>query len=553
MSEVMRKVLVVGLDGGDWALIQQWQDQLPNLQRLIWQGVGGRLQAAHPPMTCPSWPSFYTGKNPGRFGVFAFRQKQPNSYQERVINRTAIQAEPVWDLLARQGKRSIVVNLPVTYPPYPIEGVLVTGMLTPVTAEIWSFPEEVGAELNSLCHLYVVEPVMVPPDTTQEREALIATYLKALHKRTCAMRHLLASREWDFALVVYRATDVLAHFFWQYMDPHHPGYEPEAPLIFRQALLRAYQAADEGIGELLGVVPPETTVVVMSDHGFGPQRGTFAINEWLREKGFLALQRRPGSLRTFLARRNVTLRTVKEIWDRLGPLKRSYRVLPKTVRDQIVAAEWEATDQGLDWSRTVAYAGTDNGMQIYLNVKGREPQGIVSPGAEYEVLREEIIQALERDVAARTEPPHTVQVYRREEIYQGPYQDAAPDLAVYIEEGAWDHSRDFHGPPFRPFTSGPKSRSGSHRSQGMFILSGAGIRCREGTATAHIQDLAPTILHLLGLSIPDDFDGRPLLEYLSLERDPVYAAATDAEVNESGYSPSEEAAVEQHLRDLGYL
>jgi predicted AlkP superfamily phosphohydrolase/phosphomutase len=553
MSEVVRKVLVVGLDGGDWALIQQWQDQLPTLQRLIRQGVGGRLQATHPPVTSPSWPSFYTGKNPGRFGVFAFRQKQPGSYKERVVNRTSVQAQPVWDLLAQGGKRSIVVNLPVTYPPYPINGVLVTGMLTPATAEVFSWPQEVGSELHSLCQPYIIEANMVAPATDEEREDLIAAYLEAGRKRTRAMRHLLTHRDWDFALVVYRATDVLAHFFWRYMDPQHPGYDPDAPVAFRQALLRAYRAADEGLGELLETVPPETTVVVMSDHGVGPLQGTFAINVWLRERGFLALQRRrPGSLRTFLARRNVTLHSVKRVLDRMGPLKRSYRIVPKTVRNRVIATEWEVTDQGLDWRRTRAFAGTDNGMQIYLNVQGREPQGLVSPGAEYEAVREEIIQALEQDLAARTAPPHTLRVYRREEIYQGPYQDQAPDLLVYLDDGAWEHSRDLHGPAFRPFAPALR-KSGSHRPQGMFILSGAGIRPRNGTAAAHIMDLAPTILHLFGLPLPADCDGRSLLEYLSFQREPLYAPATIAGITESGYSPEEEAAVEQHLQDLGYL
>jgi len=552
MPEVVRRVLVVGIDGGEWSLLQQWPEQLPNLHRLLRHGVGGPLRVPLPPVTCPCWPSFYTGKNPGKHGAFAFRQKQPGSYEEQFINRTHVRAEPLWDLLARHGKRSIVVNLPVTYPPYPINGVLVTDMLTPATAEVFSFPPDVGAELNQVCQGYVIEANMVPPATDEERDQLIAAYLEALRKRTQALKHLLTTRAWDFAVVVYRATDVLAHHFWQYLDPQHPGYDPDAPPRFRQAVQRAYVAADEGLGELLEAVPEDTTVLVLSDHGFGPRLGTFAINEWFREQGFLALQRSRGwSLRTFLARRNVTLHSLKRVFDRLGPLQHAYRIIPKAARDQVVAEEWKMADLGLDWSRTRAYAGTDTGMQIYLNVWGREPEGIVQPGAEYEALREEIAQALERDFAARAEPPFSVQVYRREEIYQGPYLDVAPDLLVYTDHGAWGHHLSAPSPLCQPFAPGQKVWSGSHRPLGLFILSGEGIRAQEAPASAHLLDLAPTILHLFGLPIPDDFDGRPLLEYLAFQHDVRVIPA--AALGTVWYTPAEAMAVGQRLRNLGYL
>lgn len=554
MAEVARKVLVVGIDGGEWSLLQQWLEQLPNLHRLLRQGVGGTLRVPLPPVTCPCWPSFYTGKNPGQHGVFAFRQKQPGRYEERFVNRTHVRAEPLWDVLARHGKRSIVVNLPVTYPPYPIHGVLVTDMLTPATAEVFSFPAEVGAELHQVCQGYVIEATQPPPATDEQRDLLIAGYLEALRKRTQAMKHLLTSRAWDFAVVVYRATDVLAHHFWQYFDPQHPGYDPNAPLRFRQALPRAYEAVDEGVGELLKAIPDGTTVVVLSDHGFGPRLGTFAINEWLRAHGFLALQRPRGwSPRTFLARRNVTIHSLKRLFDRLGPLKQAYRLLPKPARDQLVTDHWQALDLGLDWARTRAYAGNETGTQIYLNVRGREPEGIVSPGAEYEALRAEIAHALENEFAARTEPPCSVQVYRREEIYRGPYLEMAPDLLVFVDEGAWEHAIPVQRPLFQPFTPGQKAWSGSHRPLGLFILAGEGIRAQGSPAEADILDLAPTILHLFGLPIPDDFDGRPLLEHLSGQRDPCYVPAVAPALSPQGFSATEEASVEQRLRDLGYL
>jgi predicted AlkP superfamily phosphohydrolase/phosphomutase len=249
----------------------------------------------------------------------------------------------------------------------------------------------------------------------------------------------------------------------------------------------------------------------------------------------------------------VTLHSFKKVFDRLGPLQHAYRIIPKAARDRVVTAEWRTTDLELDWSQTRAYAGSDNGTQIYLNVQGREPAGIVRPGAEYEALREEIAHALEREFAARTAPPRSIQVYRREDIYGGPYLDDAPDLIVYADNGSWEHDTHIHPTSFRPFAPGQKVESGSHRPLGLFILSGGGIRPQEPTATAHILDLAPTILHLLGLPIPEDFDGRPLLEHLSFQRDALYSPTVAFEVVRREYSPTEEATVEQRLRDLGYL
>jgi predicted AlkP superfamily phosphohydrolase/phosphomutase len=408
--------------------------------------------------------------------------------------------------------------------------------------------------LDRICEGYVVEANLAAPTTDEERERLLLAHLDADRKRTRAMKHLLTTREWDFALLVYRATDVLAHFFWHYMDSQHPGYDPEAPSGFRQAIQQAYETVDEGLGELLEAAPEETVVVVVSDHGFGPRLGTFAINEWLREQGFLALQRKQGwSPRTFLARRNVTLHSLKKVFDRLGPLQRIYRVVPKAVRNHIVSPMWSTTDQGMDWSRTRAYAGNDSGMQIHLNVRGREPAGVVQPRAEYESLREEIAYALEYELAAQKPSPLSVEVYRREEIYWGPYLDSAPDLVVYTAGGAWAHDLHLQGPSFQPFVPEEQVWSGSHRSEGLFILSGEGIRSQNSPASAHILDLAPTILYLLGLPIPGDFDGLPLLEHLSLQHEASRVPVAPSKVDGYAYSPTEEAAVEQQLRNLGYL
>ncbi|HIP86971.1 MAG TPA: hypothetical protein EYH27_00850 [Anaerolineales bacterium] len=543
----MSRVLVIGIDGGTLDLIRPWAEEghLPSLARLMTEGAWGRLESTLPPVTSPAWPTFATGKNPGKHGVFDFIRPSGGDFE--MVNSTYIKARTLWQILSEAGRRVGVVNVPVTYPPQPVNGFVVSGMLSPHGGR-FTYPEDLLDPYREELGPYRIAPsVQYKPG---EEEPFIEDLLDLVERRGRYALRLMEDHPWDFLMVHFQATDVLQHAFWKFVDPTHPRHDPEAARRFVPAMREVFHRMDGFIGRMIDRLDGETTVIVMSDHGFGPLHWVVNLNLFFLEKGLLHLKRAPFTrLRTGLFRAGLTPASIWHLIERVG-LQNYVWLVSKSTRNKVVSKFLSFDD--VDWSRTVAYSIGHVG-QIYINLKGREPHGIVEPGEGYKEARERVIEALRDLHHPETGDPLLDRVILGEEITHGPYADRGPDLHV-----VFDGYRAIAFPLFatdsRIVTRQIRGDSGCHRLHGLLIAWGAAVRRGRVPEDAHIMDLAPTILHLMGLPVPDDMDGKVLTPMLSLDRPVEYEhVASEEERAEEGLSAEESAEVEDRLRALGYL
>ncbi|HIE39527.1 MAG TPA: hypothetical protein EYH30_07450 [Anaerolineales bacterium] len=543
----MSRVLVVGIDGGTLDLIRPWAEQgyLPHLARLMDEGAWGPLESTIPPVTSPAWPTFATGKNPGKHGVFDFIR--PSGGEFEMVNATSIRSRTLWQILSDAGRRVGVVNVPVTYPPTPVNGFMVSGMLSPHAGRI-TYPDGLLEPYRDELGPYRVAPSVQYKKGNEE--TFIADLLDLVERRGRYALRLMEDQPWDFLMVHFQATDVLQHAFWKFVDPTHPRHDPEAAARFIPKMRQVFQRVDGFIGQMLERLDGDMTVVVMSDHGFGPLHWVVNLNLFLLEAGLLRLKRDPLTwLRSSLFRAGLTPASVWHLIERVG-LQNYVWLISKSTRNKVVSKFLSFDD--VDWSRTVAYSIGHVG-QVYINLKGREPHGIVEPGAEYEAARKRVAEVLGELRHPETGRPLVDRGIPGDQVAHGPYAHRGPDLHV-----VFDGYRAIAFPLFatdsRLVTRQIRGDSGCHRLHGLLIAWGAGVRPGQAVEGARILDLAPTILHLMGLPVPDDMDGKVLTSLLSSDRPVVYEHVDrEAAAAEEGLSAEESAEVEDRLRALGYL
>ncbi len=544
------KVLVIGLDGATFDLIRPWaaEGKLPTFARLMDKGTWGDLASTVPPVTSPAWPTFSTGKNPGKHGVFDYIH--PRQGQFDLVNASAIDSPMLWEVLSGKGKRVGVMNVPVTYPPRPVNGFLIAGLLSPSRA-IFTYPsnflDRYEAELGS----YRVMPKVQYKDGIEDE--FIADLQDHVEQRERYALALMQNEPWDFLMVHFLTLDVAQHALWHFMDPTHPRHDPARASRYGDAILRLYQRIDAALAEITAHLDDDTTLFLMSDHGFGPLHRVVNLNNLFLETGLLRLKRHPLTrLKFTLARLGVTPASAYEWLAHLGLQSITFKV-SKRFRNRMVGKFLSFDD--VDWSRTVAFSLGHVG-QVYLNVKGRQPQGIVPP-EEYERVRQHIVETLKRLVDPDTGRKLVDRVIFREEACHGPHCDEGPDLHLVM-----DGYRVIAFPLFatntRIVTEQIRGDSGCHRANGIFVVHGPHIRAGQQIEGANIVDLAPTILHTFRLPVPRDMDGRVLVEIYAddhLATLPVQFETTEFTPVENVYalSPEESQELEDRLRGLGYL
>jgi predicted AlkP superfamily phosphohydrolase/phosphomutase len=554
------KVLIIGLDGATLDLIKPWaaEGKLPALSRLMEEGAWGELAVQLPPSSVPNWPSFATGKNPGKHGVFWWIQQTGDRSEFPVVDRRAIKGRTIWDIAGDEGKHVAVINVPVTYPPQEVNGVMVTGLLTPASATDFTYPPELKAELDAQ-----VDGYRVSHTVTHRRggeEEYLQDLLDVLDRQLRACLYLMRTHPWDLFIVVFSATDVVIHKFWKDIDPQHPFHVPQDAERSGEAILRAYQAADRAVESLIREAGDETHTIVMSDHGGGGFYEAFFANNWLMDQGLLKIRRQATSqLRYWLFRMGLTINNVYPLANalvvRLGGHRLRKRLSPKKQGGRILFRLF-LSERDIDWSRTKAYALGGFG-QICINVRGQHPQGIVSPGDEYEALRDDIIRRLETVTVPSTGKPYLARGYKKEELFHGPELDKLPDIICvphdmrYVDMGLGFLSN-------KAFDK-VSIVSGTHRPEGILFVRGPDVRPGVQLEGANILDLAPTILYLLGLPVADEMDGRVLVELLREERlraQPIESVAAESVAPTDvvrDLSEQEEEEIKDRLRALGYL
>lgn len=556
VTQEQRKAIILGLDGATWDVLlpRIERGEMPHLAALLQQGAWGGLRSTTPPFSAQAWVSLCTGKNQARHGVVDFWERSPGApltERRTFVSSSLVRGETVWQTVGRHGRQVGVVNVPVTYPPAPVQGYLVSGFLTPPGKSDYVYPATLRDEIEALVPGYNPDP-FDPLGATQQQLVELADWMEKHEK---VARRLMERHPADLFFSVVQAVDHLQHLFWN--DIAGSSADPG-----RAALIdRCYALADEILGHRLGRLDGETTFFLVSDHGFGPARTWFHVNRFLLERGLLALGEVQGSgPGAALARLGLTpqkLRSLVRRVDLLGLRRRVGRLARVTAGRQIDAA----LARPIDWSRTQAVSGSPASEGIYVNLKGREPCGVVEPGEPYEALRDR----LAADLLALRDPDTSERVvqavYRREELYDGPFLDLLPDLVFDLGDGPYLASdAPMAASILEPLP--PSLLQGRHRSTGVLAAAGAGIAAGQRIDGARIVDVAPTVLYALDLPIPDDMDGRPLVEIFDEEyraSHPVrYAPAVDEKDLTSYPTPvrsteEEEAEMERRLRGLGYI
>lgn len=533
------KTVIIGLDGATFDVIRPLagEGQLPVLSTLMHEGSSAPLISTILPNSFPGWASCTTGTSEGMHGVFSPFIKNPASYSVRAMSGRDIMTRTIWDYVTDAGGRSIVVNVPTTYPPEPLNGLMVTGMLTPGLESEFTFPASLKAELLAAVPGFLIEPARHP-----DRQVRAAEFRRATDMHERAVHYLMDSAEWDFLMVVFSVLDRAQHDFWADRDPTHPRHNPATPTEFRSFIDQTYVQLDSVIGRLLAKLPSEVRVLVVSDHGFCSELVEVRVNEVLAAAGLLKFK----SGRTRRARSR--LKEIREkIGRRLHPDPAGANVLEKKVRFG------SAFLDEIDWKQTKAFFAQDKG--IWVNVIEREPEGIV-PEKDFDSVVEEASAALNSVFSPENQTPVFEKVLRRDEAFRGLYSDRLPDVVMIPRDDRYVYNER---PGYNEALVPADSTTGTHSREGIFIAWGRGIESNASIkGQANLRDIAPTALQSLGLPLTEDMDGRSLAEVFSRTDDLPRQGSSyrRSRIDESGapvYGEAEEAALRERLRALGYI
>lgn len=551
---IKNKVAVFGLDGITFDLLQPWLEEgrLPNLARLIAGGTSARLRSTIPPVSASAWGSFSTGTNPGQHGLIDFTYPAADGYELKVSNSHTRTIPALWNIVSQAGGRVGVVSMPMTYPPEPVNGFTLCSFLTPSAESQYTYPDSLKREITAAVGQFPLHMSEKGRGTDPRR------FVKAVKEmetaRAGAVCYLLQNKPWDLFLYVIETTDNLQHEVWHLLDETHPRHDPEMAAAVMPDILDYYETVDRLLGEMVALLPEDTLIVILSDHGFGPFHKFFHINNWLAEQGLLKFRRSPLSLVKRLAfRLGITpINALK--WVTLLGLS-GMRKNVKRGRGRGMLKRVFLSFADVDWARTKAFS-VGNFGQVYLNVRGKRPQGTVTAD-EYDALRDQIaVAALAlRDPADGSQVVQ--QVYKREDVFHGAAVDRMPDLVLHTDRAryvSFGHA-DFGSNRIIEPSVG---QTGHHHMVGVLVLNGPGVRAGLTLDETSMLNLAPTILHYMGLAVPAYMDGKVLLEAFtdeSNQANPIhYSNDGYGPLNkDTGYVDNEEEAVIEKLRDMGYV
>lgn len=556
-----KKVLVIGLDSATFDIIEPLvqKGQLPNLARFMSEGSKGVLRSVLPPLSPQAWSSFMTGLNPGRHGVFGFKEKLDSSYSFHFVNNKIIKSKTLWRLLTELGKKVVVINIPMTYPPEPVNGILISGMDAPGVSSDFTFPSEAKEDILKICPDYYVHlHVAGYLDSDEKRRKAFKDLQWMTDAREKVALHYLKNYDWDFYAINFAAIDQAQHHFWRYMADEDQNE-------FKNCIYDLYKRLDETVGRLTEDLDDEVTVFIMSDHGAGPISDVVVfIDEWLLSEGLVSFLGRNGKKGIFKGFIRDFVEGLYDFGVKIAPsnLKDTIQRLLPRFRGK---ARSFITQAIVDWGKTLVYSGENIGT-LRVNLKGRDPNGQVRPD-EYKDLLRKIIEKLESLENPLTKERLVDKVFLRDELYWGEYVDQSPDLIIWPKENKYRIQK-------RVFRKGKGKRavaikkrkgvetSGTHRLEGILLARGPGIRKSTVVPQSYIYDLFPSILYAMDLDIPSDLDGKvikPIFEEEYLKKKQIKFKSYDlnrtgqGKVSEETYNKEEAEQIEERLKGLGYL
>jgi len=565
-----KKVLVIGLDGATFDLIEPWvaEGKLPNLGALMKQGSWGHLISTLQSNSAQAWSTFVTGLNAGKHGIFDFIRPIPGSYKVQFTNASLRDGKSLWKAVGEYGLKVGIMNVPMTYPPEPVNGFLISGMDAPGVNSNFVYPPEVLNELQSNLGGYILEAGVTGLIRRGRPDLALSKMYETIEMRLKAAEYLIKNKEWNLFMVVFTEPDRAQHFFWKYINKKHPNYSESEAKKFGQGIFSIYEKLDRAIDKLLRLVPEETTVFIMSDHGGGPSSNkTFYINKWLEAEGYLTFTSAGHVKDTLNKWKGNTLRKIDYYLSAKLPRQvkeNLVRLLPG-VRNKVGSA---ILLDNINWQKTKVFS-RESAPVISINLKGREPEGIVDP-QDYKQVQDEIIERLLSLRCPYTGEPIVGEVHRKEDIYSGAYSDLTPDLLIEWKNYNYIQRPSFlaKGGGFIEVLEGKElelaermSRpSGIHRPEGIVLCAGKGVKKGKRIQDAKLMDLHPTILYAMDLPIPEEVEGKVIEELFEpsfLSENPINIRYSGKVASDSpakkAFTDEESDIIKERLSGLGYI
>jgi|Deesub1362A_J573_1020465.scaffolds.fasta_scaffold00057_157 predicted AlkP superfamily phosphohydrolase/phosphomutase len=503
-----RKLLIIGIDGGTWSVLEPLcnANVMPTLKRLVSNGIAGDLKSTIPPVTGASWLSLATGKNPGKTGVIDFLIKEGNAL--RPINSNDFRKNrPFWECI---NSKKIIINYPMVYPPYNINGILISGLGSAVADE-FTFPKNVKQEILEIAPNYRI-------DLDYMRYKDFNKYLKDI-KEFLANKlkvdlYLLEKYEWSLAISIFSLTDWIQHSMWMYIDKKHPLYPGKNE--YEEKLLSFWTEFDLALTKIIKKVGKDTNILIVSDHGFGPQLGCFNLAKWLERQGYLCKKRNFSSgFHAIFHKYEIFLRNIYSVFEKLIP-----QSMFKNIRDEIIGSTLNQINFEKSKAYSIGHTIPFGAIYIKRNTKN------------FENLKHELISGLKR-INKDIREDLKVKFFDPYKIYNGDKIDTLPDILFTIND--WSCIIEENLNKNYLFKNEPFSltHTGSHRLNGIFVGYGPDFRSGKKITSATIFDIAPTVLHLLDVSIPTDMDGRVLKEIFRADSDPAKRSIVYQKSNEN--------------------
>ena len=453
-----KKAFVIGLDClTPQLLFGEFLKDLPTIRALLKNSIWGRMESTLPPITCPAWASMVTGKDPGALGIYGFRNRLDYSYDNiGIVTSSDVKEPSIWDIAGRAGKSSIVIGVPPSYPPKPINGIMTGCFLTPDTGSDYTYPKSIKDEIKNRIGKYVID---VKSFRTSDKERLLSDIYELTDNRFKAAEYFMSEKPWDFFMFVDLGPDRFHHGFWHYCDSGHNKFVKGSK--YRNAMLDYYKHLYKKISVIVNKLDHDTTLYVVSDHGAKRIDGCLCINEWLIKKGYLALKEYPKKITKF------------------------------------------STDM-VDWAKTKAWGEGGYYGRIFFNVKGREPEGIIEK-KDYARFAKELTMELKKIKYKNSYTKKTV-VLRPDEIYREA-RGIPPDLFTFFGDLYWRSAGSVGFDSIYTFENDTGPDDANHDYNGIFIMHDKKIK-NPRKSDISIYDFAPTVLHNMGIEPPTDMEGK---------------------------------------------
>ncbi|MFX0139498.1 MAG: alkaline phosphatase family protein [Candidatus Hodarchaeota archaeon] len=524
-----RKVLVVGIDAGSWNIINLFKDFLPNLNSLLEDGIKANLKSCIPPVTCPAWRCYSTGKDPSQLGVFWWLNV--NVKEQKFIAKSGSQhfgKDSIWNILGEAGFKSCIINLPITYPAEPLNGIIISGppVIDPNKAY---YPKQVINKYGK----FKSRPKSF--FKINQCKALNEVY-DILQNNFDIVKKCLTEEDWNFFHLTVFLTDDIEHHFWKHMKINNSPY--------KDVIKNVWIKMDQKIGQVLQIIPKNTITFIISDHGMTELKGTFYVNEWLREENYLKLKKVQALLKKNLPK--FRLERIGKFLDRLKLLEIVKRIFFKKSIPNLPFGWGAEIDEGdIDWRRSKAIATSEG--PIYLNTPS---------DAKKRLLIEEIIEKIKQITDPITSKPIIKYAYKFSEIYSGKPTEESPDIVLLSEDG-YEISGTVGKEVIIDYSH--SQWSATHILEGILIVNGDDIKKNITIKDVEIYDIAPTILYIFDCPIPEDIRGRVLKvifedsSHLAKKKVRFQKGKVSSFIKEEAFTYEDEQIIKKSLKKLGYI